>query len=398
MNKARRFCHNELLRSGRETLSLHPSGRSPGARFALSPREGGCYSRDGIEIDDALSGRHASDIRMMTGAVGGSGRLLSSDALIAGGTTALRLKGEGALTQIEVEGGGAIEPLTLDVRRLRLLLEGSHEKELASGGRLTPSLEVGVCHDDGDGLRGVGLELGGQLRYLNPKLGLTLEARSRWLAAHRDDMEEWGVGGMVLFEPGADKRGVTFSLIPSLGETQSGTRQLWERGLTDALANDNNLAYRPRGGGLDTELGYGLPVLSGHGLMTPYAGVSLGGGGSSGYRGVSSGCGAGSPGYGASPGYGGSTVYGVHPAYGGVSPGYGGSPGYGAGSPGYRGSPIGGGLSGYGGGSASHRAGVCFESGGSLSLNIEGTRRAGSGLMGAIGADHGIMFRFLLEF
>ena len=45
MNKARRFCHNELLRSGRETLSLHPSGRLPGARFALSPRGGGCYSR-----------------------------------------------------------------------------------------------------------------------------------------------------------------------------------------------------------------------------------------------------------------------------------------------------------------------------------------------------------------
>ncbi len=291
------------------------------------------YGRDGIEIDDALSGRHASNIRMTTGAVGGSDRLLSA------GTTALRLKGEGMLTWIAVEGGGSIEPLTLDVRRLRLLLEGSHEKELASGGQLTPSLEVGVRHDGGDGARGVGLEFGGKLRYLDPELGLTLEARSRWLAAHRDDMGEWGLGGMILFEPGADKRGVTFSLIPSWGETQSGTRQLWERGLTVASANDDNgLAYRPRGGVLDTELGYGLPVLSGHGLVTPYAGVSLGDGVSSGYGGVSSGCGGISRGDGGrSPGH--SYMAGAYPGYGyvgGSLPGYRRAPGYGGG---YGGGP-----------------------------------------------------------
>ena len=336
--------------------------------------------RGGIEIDDVVSGRHASDIRMMTGAVGGSGRLLSGNDLIAGGTTALRLKGEGTLMRIEAEGGGVIEPLTLDTRRLRLLLEGSHEKELASGGRLTPSLEVGVRHDGGDGSRGVGLEFGGELRYLDPELGLTLEARTRWLAAHRDDLGEWGVGGMILFEPGADKRGITFSLTSSWGETQSGTRQLWERGLTDAPVNENSLAYRPRGGVLDVELGYGLPVLSGRGLLTPYVRVSLGGGVSSGYGVVSSGCGGGSRGGRGTSGY------------GGVSPGYGGGLGYGGGS-GY-GAPVNGdGLSSYGGGSGSHRAGACFEVGESLDLNIEATRREGRD-----GADHGVMFRFRLEF
>ena len=51
---------------------------------------------------------------------------------------------------------------------------------------------------------------------------------------------------------------------------------------------------------------------------------------------------------------------------------------------------IGGGVT---GGSSSHRAGVCFEIGESLDMNIEGTRRPGSD-----GVDHGVMFRFRLKF
>ena len=61
---------------------------------------------------------------------------------------------------------------------------------------------------------------------------------------------------------------------------------------------------------------------------------------------------------------------------------------YGGGSPGYYG-----GAPGYGGVSGSHRAGACFKIGGALDLNIEATRREGSD-----GADHGVMFRFRLEF
>ena len=42
---------------------------------------------------------------------------------------------------------------------------------LASGGSLTPSFEVGLRHDGGDGATGTGLELGGGLRYVEPGVG-----------------------------------------------------------------------------------------------------------------------------------------------------------------------------------------------------------------------------------
>ena len=124
-------------------------------------------------VDDHGDTPDTSALRLLTGALGGSGRLLSADGLIAGGTTLVRLKGEGVLTRVEVEGNGPIERLKLDTGRLRGALEGSHEQRFRWG-RLTPTLEVAVRHDHGDGAQGAGLELSGELRYAYPEFGLTV--------------------------------------------------------------------------------------------------------------------------------------------------------------------------------------------------------------------------------
>ena len=50
-----------------------------------------------------------------------------------------------------------------DVTRLRLGLEGSWTMALQEGGRVTPKLEAGLRHDDGDAETGFGVELGGGL-------------------------------------------------------------------------------------------------------------------------------------------------------------------------------------------------------------------------------------------
>ena len=100
-------------------------------------------------VDDHGDTPDTSALRLLTGALGGSGRLLSADGLIAGGTTLVRRP---------------IERLKLDTGRLRGALEGSHEQRFRWG-RLTPTLEVGVRHDHGDGAQGAGLELSGELRY-----------------------------------------------------------------------------------------------------------------------------------------------------------------------------------------------------------------------------------------
>ena len=242
------------------------------------------YGQGEIEILDDVGGRESSDTNMKTAAVGASGKLLSDDDVLAGGTTALRLKGEGSVARVEVEGNGRINPLTSDVQRLRLALEGSHERQFASGGRLTPSVEVGLRHDAGDATTGSGLELGGRLRYVDAASGLTLEGRGRVLVAHEDDYEDWGIGGLIRLDPGAVGRGLSFSLLPAWGDTASGVDRLTDRDVAelasdDTAANDNVPRMR-----LDGELGYGFGAFGGRGRLTPYGGFTLAGEGSHRYR------------------------------------------------------------------------------------------------------------------
>ena len=257
-----------------ELISVHPyaSWWLPG--LGLWATAG--YGWGEVAIAAEAEAERTSETRLLTSTVAGSGRLLSTDGgVIAGGTTELRLKAEGTVVRIELQGNGVIAPLALDTRRLRVLLEGSHAQR-AEWGRLTPVLEVGLRYDEGDGAAGAGLELGGELRYEHPGLGLTVAGQGRLLATHQAAYEEWGVGGLLRLELGAGGEGLRLSVEPGWGVTASGTRELWEHGVLEqapaALAAGSTAA----GGRLEAELGYGLPAFDGRGLLTPYGGLTLG--------------------------------------------------------------------------------------------------------------------------
>ncbi len=251
------------------------------------------YGWGDIEIEDAQVrdgdpdyAVRRSDMTLKTAAAGASGPLMTDESPIAGGTMALELRSEASWAQVEVEGegdDGLIVQQTVNANRLRLALEGSHEQALASGGSLTPSLELGLRHDGGDGITGTGIEIGGSLRYRDPAAGLTVEGHGRVLTG-QSDYREWGLGGSVRLDPGAEGRGLSFSLFPTWGETASGVDRLWDQDVAelasdDTAANDNVPQMR-----LDSELGYGFGALGGHGLLTPYGGFSLAGEGSQRYR------------------------------------------------------------------------------------------------------------------
>ena len=249
------------------------------------------YGRGEIEIDDPqVRGLYPdkpvrrSDTTLKTAAMGALGPLMSDGSLIEGGTTTLMLKGEASVARVEVAGNGdLIEKETVHANRLRLALEGSHEQALASGGSLTPSLELGLRRDGSDGETGGGIEIGGGLRYRDPATGLTVEGSGRVLAG-QGDYREWGFGGSVRFDPGAGGRGLSFSLLPAWGETASGVDRLWDQDVAelasdDTAANDNVPPMR-----LDSELGYGFGALGGRRLLTPYGGFALAGEGSRRYR------------------------------------------------------------------------------------------------------------------
>ena len=162
---------------------------------------------------------------------------------------------------------------TAETSRLRLVLEGSHRIELAGGQTLTPTLEMGLRHDGGDAETGAGVEVGGGLRYADPALGLTVEAKARTLVAHEDsNYREWGASGSVRIDPGASGRGLSLTLAPAWGAASGGAERLWS--LRDARQFAANDAFDPAGR-LDAEAGYGFGAFGGRGLMTPYAGLAL---------------------------------------------------------------------------------------------------------------------------
>ena len=235
------------------------------------------YGTGEVELDDEAAGAQASDLTQSMVAAGVSGPLMSSDDLIAGGTTNLNLKGEAAFTSADVDGSGTLESMSLSASRQRLMFEGEHVQKLDTGATFTPSLELGVRNDGGDGETGTSIEAGGALRYADEASGLTVEGRVRTLLSHSGDYEETGVSGLVRIAPGSSGQGLAFVVQPAWGQTGSGVNQLWENGATAGVSPDNQAR-------LNTEIGYGLGVAPGMGVVTPYAGLGLSGEGAQWWR------------------------------------------------------------------------------------------------------------------
>ena len=113
--------------------------------------------------------------------------------LASDGSGWVDLKGEGQVTRYAVDDNGdLIAGLSVKTQRLRVSAQGSREYALDDGARVSPSGELGVRWDGGDGATGAGVEVGGGLSWTGPGRGLTLEVDGRWLLAHRSDLEEWG--------------------------------------------------------------------------------------------------------------------------------------------------------------------------------------------------------------
>ncbi|MDE2789698.1 MAG: autotransporter domain-containing protein [Paracoccaceae bacterium] len=222
-----------------------------------------------IEVEDG-SGTQASDLTQRMVAVGLSGLLVSSDELIEGGRTSVRAKGEAAFTEAKVEGAGTIKAVTQDVSRQRLMVEASHTRQHESGATFTPSVEIGIRNDGGDGETGNGIEAGGGIRYNDSASGLTVAWRARTLLSHVGDHKEWGVSGLIRVDPGTDGRGLAFGVQPAWGRTASGVQQLWNTGKTWLAPQANQASGR-----LDAQVSYGMPVFGGDFTGTPELGLGL---------------------------------------------------------------------------------------------------------------------------
>ena len=174
---------------------------------------------------------------------------------------------------VESQEAGRFESAEANASRFRLILEGSRAFDLGSNRTLTPSLDLGLRNDGGDGETGTGLEVGAGIRYADTERGLTIEGAVRGFFAQEEDKhEEWGVRGSIRVDPGASGQGFSFTLSPVWGTASSGVDRLWSlRDLADFTNNDN---VDPTGRIL-TEMGYGFSIPSMRGLLTPFAALNF---------------------------------------------------------------------------------------------------------------------------
>ena len=205
---------------------------------------------DELSTDTTPTDTMSTDTTQLSFAGGFNHRLTDSP----GGS--LHIKGDIALTQVAVEAeAGKFDQQDIASSRLRLLLSSERRGALVSGGAVTPSLEVGVRYDGGDGTTGTGIEIGGGLRYANRDGKVAVAGNVRTLLAGKYDELGADFSVQLLSQSG---RGLSLTLHPVWGRTQSVADKLWNDGASGLTAGEIAGGDTALQGSVDTEVGYGM--------------------------------------------------------------------------------------------------------------------------------------------
>ena len=198
----------------------------------------------------------------------------------------LAAKTDAFLTTVRSAGKANLPAARGHAQRVRLVVEGRTAVDLSPVSRLEPRLELGGRWDNGTAEQGLGSELGGGVAYTRTDWGLSVDAQGRYLLLHEDGaFEDWGASMSVRLDPGVAGEGAYLTVAPVWGQASSGVEQLW--GTAAVLPQASGPSQPATGwqpGSLEVDVGYGLALADGRGLVTPYGGLALAGPGSSRYR------------------------------------------------------------------------------------------------------------------
>ena len=214
----------------------------------------------------------AGDTRDLTMAMGATG--VRQPMTEVGGAQVALVGGAGYLSLATEEGPAAIADLDVAVNRARLAVEAAW-----TAGGLAPYVQVGGRYDGGDGQTGAGLETVAGVRYTSERL--EFEARGRWLAAHAaDGYAEYGGLARLAVKPQADGTGFRMAVAPRWGAVGDagvlgGGAALLDGGAMPGLGVNGMSPATTRALMLESELGYGVAVFEGHGVLTPYGGFAV---------------------------------------------------------------------------------------------------------------------------
>ena len=210
-----------------------------------------------------------TDISMRMGAAGIKGQVLDGTGASGLG---VNVKSDAMWVGTKSSDTSELAPTEGDVLRLRLIVQGERRFEVGNGATFTPSAEVGLRHDGGDAETGTGVEVGAGLRYTVG--AVTIAAQARTLLVHEaSGYENWGASGAIRVIPDASGRGLTLSIAPVWGRTGSAAERLWSAHDARALGESSEFEA---GSQLALDAGYGFGLPGNRGVLTPYAGMTLG--------------------------------------------------------------------------------------------------------------------------
>ena len=209
------------------------------------------WGRGGMRLTPGSGTGIETDLTNSMAALGGRAVLRRAGA--TGSSLEIALRSDMLWTSTSSDEAGVLAAATGTVSRGRLMLEGTGRIS-GLGGVLHPSAEAGLRYDGGDAETGAGLEVGGGLDWARG--GLALTVNGRMLLAYADESyEEWGYSGSLIYEPGADGRGLRMRLGSRTGATASGVQSLWALENADVLVGGGGMPYKQR---FDAEVGFGL--------------------------------------------------------------------------------------------------------------------------------------------
>ena len=263
----------ELKDDDRGTVESDLKGFYPYANLAISAKVSawvlaGAGSGE-LTLRSDKAGAMPTDLSMRIGAIGVRGQLLDGTGPSG---IALNVKSDAMWVQVKNTDTAQLLDTSASATRVRAVLQGERVFASGYGAQWVPNAEIGIRHDSGDAETGTGIEVGAGMRYHAGQL--SIEAQARALIVHEaPGYGDWGLSGAVRLTPSTSGRGMTVSIAPQWGRTGSGTHQVWSaRDSTELWSHDR---FEPQAG-IAMDTGYGFGMGPDRGVLTPYAGLTLG--------------------------------------------------------------------------------------------------------------------------
>ena len=234
----------------------------PHRRFSLWGIGG--MGRGSVDLrDPRLAHVFNSEFRMWAGGL--------RSVLTKPGKNELGFRLDGFMSNIAIDPLEQIREVFGRASRARAMLEAVHQR---GGRKRSFSLkgEIGGRLDRGEAVHGAAMEAGLRLGFIDTPTGLDLALQGRMLLFHDGGYRDWGAGLQASWDPGNKRRGLRMSAASSHGQNGRAGATLWDDSYAYAFGQGRSLPANPVPlNRIDSEAAYGMEVLQGRGLLTPFS-------------------------------------------------------------------------------------------------------------------------------